>query len=240
MSKFKDVLRKIVASLPIALTQNIAYDKQTQEIMKLALRPNSNCIDIGCHKGEVLEQILELAPQGQHFGFEPIPQFYQYLTTKFSKNCNFYQVALSDKNGEVEFNYVVSNPAYSGIEQREYPKEEEINKITVKTQRLDEIIPQGVFIDLIKIDVEGAEFQVLKGATELIKRCKPLIVFEHGLGAADKYGTTPDQVYDLLVGKCGMQLGTLKGWLKQQSALSKNEFESQFNQKVNYYFIAFP
>lgn len=232
-------MRKMAASLPFALTQNIAYDKQTAKIMDITLRKNSNCIDIGCHKGEVLEQILELAPKGQHFGFEPIPYFFQYLNSAFPNNCTFHQVALSDAEGEIEFNYVTTNPAYSGIEQREYPKEEEITKIKVETQRLDQIIPNEVFIDFIKIDVEGAELQVLKGATELIKRCRPYIVFEHGLGAADKYGTKPSDIYNLLVTECGLKLSTLKGFIKEEEALTAEEFDQQFYQKTNYYFIAY-
>lgn len=239
MSRLKDLLRKIAAKLPFALTKNLAYDRQTDRIMSLALRDTSNCIDIGCHKGEVLEQILEYAPQGQHFGFEPIPHFFHHLEKNFDTNCTFFQVALSDKEGEIEFNYVVSNPAYSGIEQRDYPKDEEISKIKVKTAPLDSLIPNDTFIDFIKIDVEGAEMQVLKGAYQLIRRCRPMIVFEHGLGAADKYGTTPTELYEYLVEECDLKLNTLKGWLKESDALAKKEFERQFYQRENYYFIAY-
>lgn len=238
MNRIKYLLRKIATALPFAITQNIAYDKQTKRIMELVLRNSSNCIDIGCHKGEVLEEILELAPNGQHFGFEPIPHFFQYIQDKFPQNCSFFQVALSNQEGEVEFNYVLTNPAFSGLKQRAYPKEERVEKITVKTQLLDNIIPKDVFIDLIKIDVEGAELGVLQGGVELISRCKPTIIFEHGLGAADHYGTKPSQVFEVLNTECGLEINTLKGWLQKQPSLSLSEFEKQFNERLNYYFIA--
>ena len=238
MSTIKDYLRKIVSKLPIALTKNLAYDRQTRQIMELVLRKDSNCIDIGCHKGEVLDDMLELAPEGEHYGFEPIPEFFDFLKNKYNDQCTFHQVALSDAEGIVEFNYVKSNPAFSGILEREYPKEEQIEKIQVRTARLDDLIAADVLIDLIKIDVEGAEFGVLKGGKELITRCKPVVVFEHGLGASDRYGTEPGDVYGLFEG-CGLKLNTLKGWLKQNEGLTLAEFEHQYHSRANYYFIAY-
>jgi hypothetical protein len=63
-------------------------------------------------------------------------------------------------------------------------------------------------------------------------------VFEHGLGAADKYGTKPSDVFDLLVKECGLKLSTLKGFIKEEAPLSGKEFDVQFYEKINYYFIA--
>lgn len=238
MSTLKDYIRKIVSKLPFALTKNLAYDRQTNQIMEHVLRDGSNCIDIGCHKGEVLEKMLELSPNGTHYGFEPIPELFDFLSKKFKDHCVFHQVALSAEDGMVEFNHVKSNPAFSGIRQREYPKEEQIDKIQVKTARLDDLIPKDVLIDLIKIDVEGAEFGVLQGGRELISRCRPVVVFEHGLGASDHYGTEPKDVYTLFE-ECGLKINTLKGWLRQKDDLSLKDFERQYHSKINYYFIAY-
>lgn len=46
----------------------------------------------------------------------------------------------------------------------------------------------------MKIDVEGSELQVLRGAARVIRRDQPVIVFEDGRGAADLCGTRPDDV----------------------------------------------
>jgi FkbM family methyltransferase len=234
-------IKKIVKILPIAFTKNQRYDAQTIRILRKICRPDSNCIDVGCHKGEMLDKILVFAPKGQHYCFEPLPDLFQgLLNNKYPPNCHFYDTALSYEKGETSFNYVITNPSYSGLLRRKYDRpDEEDTLITVQTDLLDHILAADIHIDFIKIDVEGAEMLVLKGAEKTIKRCQPIVVFEHGLGASDVYGTSPKQVFDFFE-KCGMKISLMKSWLDQQPPLSMQAFEEQFYQSKNYYFIAYP
>ena len=72
----KKVAKVILTKLHLDLTNNIKYDRLTEMIMKIIIQKGSNCIDIGCHTGEILDNILKLAPEGQHFAFEPIPSLF--------------------------------------------------------------------------------------------------------------------------------------------------------------------
>ena len=72
-------------------------------------------------------------------------------------------------------------------------------------------LPDGVHPAFVKIDVEGAEEEVLLGALETLRRHRPLVAFEHGLGSADVYGTTPDRIHDLLCGQLGYEIYGLDG-----------------------------
>jgi FkbM family methyltransferase len=242
----KKIIKAVLKSLPFDFTKNQQYDTQTQQILRRHCKEFSNCIDIGCHKGEVLDWILAAAPQGQHYGFEPLPDLYLALKSRYAaqKNCCFSDIALSDKAGEATFNYVVTNPAYSGLQKRNYDKPNEKDEtITVKTATLDSfldsVLPADYAVDFIKIDVEGGELQVLRGAVQTLRRCQPIVVFEHGLGAADCYGTKPKDVWQLFA-DCNMSVSLMKSWLKGAPALSLAEFEQQFEQAKNYYFIAYP
>jgi FkbM family methyltransferase len=237
----KEVIKKVLKSLPIAFTQNQRYDRQTTAIIQRVCRADSNCIDVGCHKGEVLDIMRKAASQGQHFGFEPIPDLYRNLATKYQgTNCTIVERALSNETGTASFNYVVSNPSYSGLKKRQYDRANEVDQLlTVKTEKLDLFLPADLRVDLIKIDVEGGELLVLEGAVETLKKYHPVVIFEHGLGASEYYNATPTKVYDLLTA-AGLKVSLMNKWLRGGAPLSKMEFETQFFKKWNYYFIAHP
>ena len=68
--------------------------------------------------------------------------------------------AVSDKAGEQMFNYVENAPGFSGLRQRQYDRSDPIiRQIPVPVRRIDELIPEDAFIRLIKIDIEGGEYQ---------------------------------------------------------------------------------
>jgi len=236
----KDFLKKILKAFPFAFTKNQRYDRLTERVISKVCRPTSNCADVGCHKGEILDLFLAAAPEGQHFGFEPIPILFENLKEKYGhrKNCHFFDLALSSTPGTSSFNYVVSNPSYSGLLKRTYDRaNEEDTQITVRTERLDDVWPKDLPLDVIKIDVEGGEQMVLEGARETLLRWKPIVIFEHGLGASDIYGSTPEQVFDLLA-SCGLRIFLLEDFLASGPGMEAAEFSRQFYERKNYYFVA--
>ena len=221
---------------------NDFYDSLTVRVMQRCLKTDSICIDVGCHEGLVLQSMLKLSPDGRFYIFEPLPELFEKLKANFpSTQITFSNLALSNETGVVSFNHVVSNPSYSGLRKRTYDRPDETDcTISVSTDRMDNVIPEGDHIDLIKIDVEGAELQVLQGAVGTIKRCRPIVIFEHGLGAADSYGTRPGQIHDLLCGECGLKISLLQSWLDNQTPLSRRDFAEQFDRRKNFMFIAHP
>ncbi|MDQ3191040.1 MAG: FkbM family methyltransferase [Bacteroidota bacterium] len=235
----KGILRSTLNLLHLDLTKNLEYDRLTKLIMKRVISNKSNCIDVGCHKGEILDSILELSPKGKHFGFEPIPLFFNQLEIKYSNKASIYSCALSDKSGTSTFQFVKNAPAYSGINKRKYDVQlPDIEEIQVELKTLDEIISHETKIDFIKIDVEGAEFNVLKGAKELLKKSKPIVIFESGLGASDYYGTNPIDLYNFITKDIGLKISLLKSFVNNEKSLTALEYESHFNTNKEYYFIA--
>ncbi len=236
----KKAVKRVCWLAGIDLTRNMAYDRQTANLMKRILNTHSNCIDIGSHDGDILAKMIRLAPKGVHFAFEPIPEYYQYLKRHFGSFATIFPYALSDKEDITSFQYVKNAPAYSGLKKRQYNKDKpDIEELTVETRRLDRIIPHHIHIDFIKIDVEGAEYQVMKGAIDLLSRCRPFIVFEFGLGASDYYGAHPGALFTLLE-SAGLNINTLPNFLKQTKPLCVSDFEDLYYQNREYYFIAFP
>ena len=235
----KRYIRSFLNVIHLDISKNIEYDRLTKAIIKRTLKSNSNCVDVGCHKGEILDFFIKYAPNGQHYGFEPIPDLFKSLKDKYTDKANILPYAISNEEGESTFKFVKNAPAYSGLNLREYNvKSPDIEEIRVELKTLDEIIPTNLKIDLIKIDVEGGEFDVLKGAKNLLLRDKPTIIFECGLGASDYYGTNPADIYQFITNEAGLRISTLKSFIKGNQPLSQSNFENLFYRKVEYYFVA--
>ena len=222
--------------MPFNLVKNEIYDRQAFDIIGRILKIDSNAIDIGCHQGSYLNEILKHAPNGNHIAFEPIPHLAATLRKKFP-SVQIYPYALSSNNGETTFFYIPDFPALSGLNTRDFlaqnsPRQE----INVSVKKLDDLVPEAIRIDLIKIDVEGAEGHVISGALETIKRNKPHIILEHDGSSSMAFGFSSGDIYNILVEKCGLRLSLLKNWLYGRSSLSKQEFIGC----KEWYFIAYP
>ena len=89
--------------------------------------------------------------------------------------------------------------------------------------------------------MDGPYLLGLKGAGQLLERKKPVPLFQHGIGGSAFYGTLPEHVFDLLQG-CGMRLFTMRKWLQShgKSAMTRAEFEDQYWDQTNYFFLAAP
>jgi FkbM family methyltransferase len=240
----RSVARRLRPPAPLSPAQqlNRAYDEQTAKVISRVLRHDSNCIDVGCHEGVILDQMLRCAPDGSHLAFEPLPDLAAGLREKYlgDGRVTVHEMALGDEQGHTTFCHVVTNPGYSGLRRRHYDREgEQVVEIEVDVARLDDLVPDDRAIDLVKIDVEGAELGVLLGGKRLLARCRPHVVFEHGLGGADCYGTRPEQVFDLL-GDCGLSISLMADWLGDGAVLARDQFVDEFDSARNYYFLAHP
>ena len=182
--------------------------------------------------------MIHFAPDGEFFAFEPLPDLYQILVQKFAaSNVRIYDLALSDIEGQTEFYHSRKNPGFSGMMRR---LEDQEAVFTVRMAPLDNIIPDQQRIDLVKVDVEGAELQVFRGAARTICRWRPIVLFEHGVGGADFYGTKPEQVFEVLVDVCGLRISLVDHWLREGDVLTKKQFSTQFYERTNFFFIAHP
>jgi FkbM family methyltransferase len=237
--ELKTLVKKGLSHLHIDLTRNMQYDRLTWRIMERTIKADSNCIDIGCYKGEVLSRMVKLAPEGYHFAFEPIPHFFNRLKQRFNGRVSIFPYALSVNPGTGGFKYVKNAPAYSGLKKRKYNiKNPEIEVVEVDIMRLDDIIPDTLPIHFIKIDVEGGEFDVLKGARNIIRKFKPVVVFESGLGASEFYGVDPDELFSFFNEEMNCQVSLLKDYLEKKPPLQKEKFLEVYLSEKEYYFVS--
>jgi len=202
-------------------------------LLTFALKEDANCIDVGAHSGEILTEIVRVAPRGKHIAYEPLPFMHEYLVDHFP-GVDVRCAALSNEKGERSFTYVKYLPTYSGFSERSYAKRSQIEKINVHTETLDSSIPSGYVPDLIKIDVEGAERLVIEGAINIISKYKPIVVFEHSKGGAEYFNTQPRHIYELLNSVAGLRIFDLDGI----GPYTLGQFEESFNRNLRWNYVA--
>jgi FkbM family methyltransferase len=228
-------LRKIRAVVLPRYKYDRAESEHLRNLLRSVLKEDSNCIDIGAYRGRVLAELVKVAPKGKHIAYEPLPHLNKALREHFPF-VDIRQAAVSDKEGETSFTYVKNMPAESGFLERFHSGERQIEKLTVRAEALDRCLPDGYIPALIKIDVEGAERQVFEGAIETISRYKPVIIFEHGRRGAPYFDTRPQQIYQLLHEKAGLNIFDLDG----NGPYTLAQFEEEFTADVRWDYVARP
>jgi FkbM family methyltransferase len=164
--------------LPPKVIQGRDYDRLTIRIAREVLAGGGNSIDVGANAGHILKSLVSISPSGSHWAFEPIPRFAAHLRKHFPM-VTVRQLALSDRAGLMDFHFLPRDPAYSSLLTRpEIEAGQEVKLLPTEVRELDDCIPHDTSIAFIKIDVEGAEAEVLRGAVRLLQRCKPVVVFE--------------------------------------------------------------
>jgi FkbM family methyltransferase len=162
-------------------------------------------LDIGASNG-VFSMIAAINPGMRVYAFEPTPSTYEILKRNiFLNNLNdrvkTFQFALADKKGTAVLKYPKSgeNDGLACIGNPLRFKEWVEFEVPVST--VDDFVrEQGIEkVDLIKVDTEGCELLVLKGAEELIKKCHPNILCEYWEPNTKQFGYHPSEILKLLI-----------------------------------------
>jgi FkbM family methyltransferase len=147
-------------------------------LLRFLVNPDKDAIDVGANKGIYSYLLAQLV---QHvYAFEPNPKIFRILKKHLPENARAYDVALSDKNGDGELLVPksVKNDRYSnqGASLSTVKVSGPHRKVDVKERTLDSYEFNN--IGFIKIDVEGFESTVLKGAVNTIKQNMPTLLIE--------------------------------------------------------------
>ena len=143
------------------------------------IKPGDVVYDIGANAGSytILSAVL-VGSSGRVFAFEPVPENVRYLREHVRLNAfthvEILEAAVSDLNGTVHFE---ANP------DRVLGRISPDGLLVVKSVVLDELLKNGELLppNCLKIDVEGGEAGVLRGAREILKKIRPVVfVATHG------------------------------------------------------------
>ena len=162
------------------ILQRLGQSRPDVQLAAALCDPNRVSLDIGADVGEFT--IAMLAASRAVIAFEPRPAQARELASMFTAvgaPVRVEAVALSDKPGVAAMRVVESEPGRSTIDANNLLGDmtaEGVHSVDVPVQRLDDLHLDDV--GLIKIDVEGHELAVLRGAVHTLERNRPALLVE--------------------------------------------------------------
>jgi len=132
-------------------------------------------LDIGANIGNHALYFSEVF--GRVLAFEPHPHTYKLLelNAMFRKNVETWPIGLGASSARAR---IVENPLNLGGSRISDRIEEDASVFNIEVRRVDDVVRDVDSVEMIKLDVEGHELDVLRGAWETIDRHQPVIIFE--------------------------------------------------------------
>ena len=221
------------AGVELSLFQTGTYEKGTLYFIASCLNRGDCFIDIGANIG--LMSIFAsqcVGNPGKILAFEAHPETHELLLENIQlnkiENIKTFNFALGNETGKATIydNWNVNRGGASLVIHAENSTGFEVD---VKT--LDEVIQNDFQPKMIKIDVEGFEFQVLKGAANTIKNCKPILIIEFSVSRENQYD--PFEMIDFIESFGFYEIFKLSGTKERKSKLiqinSREEFPNHDN-----------
>ena len=173
-----------------------AYETRETMVLKRIVRKSDTCFDVGANVGYYTTLLASLASEGEVHSFEPVPINWHVLNCNVLlnqlRNVSLNFCALAEKIGKVTFS-VSRDGAYSSL--KATGREEEVDLIETEVETIDSYCNRKKLsrIDVLKVDVEGAEGLVVGGAASILSdvNAQPRVVmlelFDENLAP---FGTT--------------------------------------------------
>jgi FkbM family methyltransferase len=162
------------------------WEPETWEWMASRLPPGGVFADVGTHIGyHSIKAAKRVGPMGRVLSFEPNPgtaaQLKENIRYSGLSNIKLHEFACADHEGEAEFFAAGrGNTGRSSLSAENALGDGEIRPYRVRLRPLDAVITESAIqrLDLMKVDVEGAELMVLRGAEQTLRRFRPVLLVE--------------------------------------------------------------
>ncbi len=185
-SGFRQLRRGAAAmGFTVARTSNLNFGFDWHhDVRRLASewrRPIGQCFDVGANDGTVAQTMIAAFPAARLDAFEPHPETFRRLETLANGRWRCHCIALSDETGKRTLNAFAYDKLNSlstdapGMRNGNAP----VDRVDVHATTLDAFCKDNAIaaIDVLKVDTEGHEMAVLKGARELFAARKIQFVY---------------------------------------------------------------
>lgn len=160
------------------------FEPENLRILSTFARPNTVVFDVGAHLGLMAIPILHSVESVSVISFEPSPNTWPYLErsvrqSRFGTRWEAVRKAVGTHCGAIKFACCApENAFYDGIVSTGRAPITETQEVEMTTIDVEWSLREKPTVSAIKIDVEGAELAVLRGAKNCLRECRPTILLE--------------------------------------------------------------
>jgi len=180
-----------------------AFERSGRAFLKSFLAPGMTVFDVGAHGGVYTMSAARLVgPGGRVVSFEPSPRerarLLGHLRLNGIANATVVPSAVGSEDGEVEL--LVVEGLETGCNSLRKPPGQRVRGTRVPITRLDTYVERHAIgrVDFIKMDIEGAERDALRGARALFERDRPVLLCEIEPARIEPWGYDPHEIFDAL------------------------------------------
>jgi FkbM family methyltransferase len=181
------------------------HERHHKRLIRDHIQRGMHVVDIGANVGDYTLWFSHLVgSEGHVYAFEPSPHAFRLLIRNVAdnraSNVTALNQAVADVDGCQQFFDVPKATGQSSLVRSAVPSGNECTLIEVHTIRLDTFVRQNHIqrCDFIKLDVQGAEYRVLLGALDTLRRYRPKCLLEFWPWGLVQSGTTPEALLALL------------------------------------------
>jgi FkbM family methyltransferase len=183
------------------------FEEREMRLVEQIVCPGMTVVDIGAHHGLYTLLASKLVGRkGRVLAFEPSPRecrrLVRHIAVNGCRNVSLEECALADVTAEWDL-FVVENFRDWGNSLRPPAVEEGTRTVRVPVRRLDDVLAErGIeSVDFIKLDAEGAELSILRGAQKLLQTIpRPVILAEVQDARTSRWGYAAREITQLVAG----------------------------------------
>jgi FkbM family methyltransferase len=183
---------------PLYRGYRAVVDRKERAALRSHLSPGDVAVDVGANIGSYTTFLADVVgPTGRVVAFEPAEENLENLVRVCGRlgQVEVVQAAVGNATGEL----TLYRSDVMNVDHQTYDSGEGRSAVKVPSYRLDDFFPAGTKVDLIKMDIQGFEYQALQGMRRLLEESPNIaVLMEYWPYGLMKAGTDPAEAIGFL------------------------------------------
>jgi FkbM family methyltransferase len=202
-------------------------DREERRLLARLIRPGMTVLDVGANIGLYTRWLAGLVgPDGRVIAMEPEPRNFERLTAAAARlpQVTTIHAAAAERSGTLRL-YVADD---LNVDHHSYDDGDGRRTVDVPAKAIDDVVPPGTRVDVIKMDIQGAELAALRGARRVLAENPDIsMVLEYWPYGLNRAGASARELVDFLA-NCGFRHELVGGGDPAEVGVGESRYANLF------------